>query len=92
MSISQHLQPIANAIAGQTGGDVYIFVVGPIPARKGQIEARSISASRPGGTGSSWVDSDPIGVKETQRRLVDYARGNFSKWSISTFRSTSTNL
>lgn len=79
VSISQHIQPIADAIAAQTGGDVAIFLVGPIPSRQGQLEARSISATRPGACSSrSWVSDDPEGVTRAEQRLVDYAKGHFS--------------
>lgn len=80
-AISQHLQPIADAIAAQTGSDVTIFLVGPIPSRQGQLEARSISATRPGAGPSAkgWVHDDPKGVTRTEERLVDYAKGHFSK-------------
>ncbi|KAF7985449.1 hypothetical protein HWV62_5193 [Athelia sp. TMB] len=77
-AISQHLQPIADAIAEQVGGDVVIFIVSPIPAKRGQLEARSISATRPGGGSTTWVEEDPTGVTYTERRLVDFARGNFT--------------
>lgn len=78
MGISQHIQPIADAIAAQTGGDVAIFLVGPIPSKRGQIEARSISATRPGsGTSNNWVLQDPDGVTYTEQRLVNFAKGHF---------------
>lgn len=79
MGVSQHIQPIADAIAAQTGGDVVIFLVGPIPSRRGQIEARSISATRPGSGGNAnWVLQDPDGVTRTEQRLVDFAKSHFS--------------
>lgn len=78
-AISQHLQPIVDVIADQTGNDVVLFLVGPIPTRQGQLEARSISATRPGRrTGRGWVEDDPVGVTYTEQRLVEYAKGHFS--------------
>lgn len=78
-AISQHIQPIANAIAGQTGGDVVIFLVGPIPERGGQIGARSISATRPGVTwGRTWVDCHPNAVTAAEQSMVAFTRTTFS--------------
>ncbi|KAF7965308.1 hypothetical protein HWV62_44518 [Athelia sp. TMB] len=79
MAISQHLQPIVDAIAAQTGSDAVLFLVGPIPMMQGQLEARSISATRPGrSTGRGWVADDPAGVTYTEQRLVEYAKGHFT--------------
>lgn len=93
MAISQHLQPIVDTIAAQTGNDVVMFLVGPIPTRQGQLEARSISATRPGcHPGRGWVEDDPAGVTYAEKRLVEYVKGHFSMSQHSELLLASTHI
>ncbi|KZP06502.1 hypothetical protein FIBSPDRAFT_902743 [Athelia psychrophila] len=77
--ISQHIQPIADAIAAQMDSQVFIFMVGPIPARNGEIEPRSITAGRPGCVGSvDWCKFDPMAVAAAEQSMVAFSRTVFS--------------
>ncbi|KAF7971124.1 hypothetical protein HWV62_21996 [Athelia sp. TMB] len=77
--IAQYIRPIADAIASQMQAAVSIHIVGPIPERNGEIEARSINVNWPGSlSGSTWPQYDPSGFSAAQKSLISYARSNFS--------------
>lgn len=60
------------------GANVALFVVGPIPGRNGNIEARSIHATN-GGAGGTWPAFDPDAVTNAEKSMGAFAQLTFSK-------------
>lgn len=76
--VAQYVRPIADAIAAQMQASVSIVIVGPIPERNGEVEARSVNVNWPGGLSTAtWPTFDPLGFELASRSLVGYARANF---------------